>query len=72
MPNSKVGPQTEDLEGEQIRAPGDVEIMDAQFDKKNAEWGEQGRFMSDLDREKAEQRGALEEIKAASTRCKRG
>lgn len=65
MPNSKVGPQNEDLEGEQMRAPGEGEIMDAQFDKKNAGWGEQGSFTSDLDRQKAEQSGAREEIQAA-------
>ena len=65
MPGSKVGPQNEDLEGEQMRATGEGEIMDAQFDKKNAGWGEQGSFTSDLDRQKAEQKGAREEIKEA-------
>jgi len=65
MPGSRVGPQNEDLEGEQMRAPGEGEVMDAQFDKKNAGWGEQGSFTSDLDRQKAEQKGAREEVKAA-------
>jgi predicted N-acyltransferase len=65
MPNTKLGPQNEDLDGEQMRAPGEGEVMDAQFDKKNAGWGEQGSFTSDLDRQKAEQKGAREEVKAA-------
>jgi hypothetical protein len=63
MPNSKVGPQQGDLDGEQMRAPGEGEVMDAQFEKKNAGWGEQGSLTSDLDRQKAEQKGAREGIK---------
>jgi hypothetical protein len=65
MPGYRVGPQNEDLEGEQMRAPGEGDIMNAQFDKKNAGWGEQGSLTSDLDRQKAEQQGAREEVKAA-------
>jgi hypothetical protein len=65
MPNTKLGPQNEDLDGEQMRAPGEGEVMDAQFNKKNAGWGEQGSFTSDLDRQKAEQKGAREQLKAA-------
>ncbi|PBP26273.1 hypothetical protein BUE80_DR002796 [Diplocarpon rosae] len=65
LPGSKVGPQQEDLDGEQMRAPGEGEVMDAQFNKKNAGWGEEGSYTSDLDRQKAEQQGAREEIKAA-------
>jgi hypothetical protein len=65
MPGSKIGPQNEDLDGEQMRASGEGEVMDAQFNKKNAGWGEQGSMTSDLDRQKAEQKGAREEIKAA-------
>lgn len=65
MPNTKLGPQNEDLDGDQMRAPGEGEVMDAQFDKKNAGWGEQGSFTGDLDRQKAEQKGAREEVKAA-------
>jgi chromosome condensin MukBEF MukE localization factor len=57
LSGSKVGPQNEDLEGEQMRAEGEGEIMDAQFDKKNAGWGEQGSLTSDLDRQRAEQKG---------------
>ena len=68
MPNTKLGLQKEDLDGEQMRAPGEGEVMDAQFDKKNAGWGEQGSFTSDLDRLKAEQKDAREEVKAARQR----
>ncbi|TVY71287.1 hypothetical protein LSUE1_G004932 [Lachnellula suecica] len=64
LPGNKMGVQNEDLDGEQMRAPGEGEIMDAQFDKRNAGWGEQGSLTSDLDRQKAEQKGAREEIKA--------
>jgi hypothetical protein len=63
MPGSKVGPQQEDLDGEQMRAAGEGEVMDAQFNKKNAGWGEQGSLTSDLDRQKAEQQGARENVK---------
>jgi len=62
LPNSRVGPQNEDLEGEQMRAPGEGEVMAAQFDKKNAGWGEQDSLTSGLDRQKAEQKGAREDI----------
>jgi hypothetical protein len=48
-----------------MRAAGEGEIMDAQFDKKNAGWGEQGSLTSDLDRQKAEQKGTREELQAA-------
>lgn len=65
LPNSRVGPQQEDLDGDQMRAPGEGEVMQAQFDKKNAGWGEEGSFTNDLDRQKAEQKGAREDIKAA-------
>ena len=40
-------------------------MMDAQFDKNNAGWGEQGSLTSDLDRQKAEQQSARENIQAA-------
>jgi hypothetical protein len=65
MPGSKIGPQNEDIDGEQMRASGEGEVMDAQFNKKNAGWGEQESMTSDLDRQKAEQKGAREEIKTA-------
>ncbi|KAG0647975.1 hypothetical protein D0Z07_5682 [Hyphodiscus hymeniophilus] len=65
MPNSRVGPQQEDLDGEQMRAPGEGEIMDAQLNKKDAGWGEQGSLTSDLDRQKAEQKDAREDMKEA-------
>jgi hypothetical protein len=65
LSGSKIGPQNEDLEGEQMRASGEGEIMNAQFNKNNAGWGEQGSMTSDLDRQKAEQKDAREGIKAA-------
>ncbi|CAG8975528.1 hypothetical protein HYALB_00012243 [Hymenoscyphus albidus] len=64
LPNSRVGPQQEDLDGEQMRAPGEGEVMHAQFDKKNAGWGDQKSLTSNLEAQKAEQKGAREEIKA--------
>ncbi|KAL3417516.1 hypothetical protein PVAG01_10526 [Phlyctema vagabunda] len=60
---SKVGPQKEDLDGEQMAVYGEGKVMDAQLDKKNAGWGEEGSYTSDLDRQKAEQKGARDEIK---------
>lgn len=48
-----------------MRAPGEGEVMDAQFDKKNAGWGGQANLTSDLDGQKAEQKSAREDIKAA-------
>ena len=64
LPGSKVGPQQEDLDGEQMRAPGEGDVMNAQFDKENAGWGEQDSLTSDLDRQKAEQKEARDAIKA--------
>ncbi len=64
VPGSKVGPQQEDLEGEQMRMAGEGQVMDAQFNKQNAGWGEQASLTSDLDRKKAEQQGAREDIQA--------
>jgi hypothetical protein len=64
LPGSRIGPQREDLDGEQMRAPGEGEVMDAQLNKKNAGWGEQDSLASDLDRKKAEQKSAREDIKA--------
>ncbi|KAE8445920.1 hypothetical protein EG329_012699 [Mollisiaceae sp. DMI_Dod_QoI] len=65
MPGSKIGPQNEDLGGEQMRAAGEGDVMDAQFNKKDAGWGEQGSLTSDIDRQKAEQQKAREGIQAA-------
>lgn len=65
LPGSKVGVQNEDLEGAQMRAPGEGEVMNAQLDKKNAGWGEQDSLTSDLDRMKKEQAGQREQVKAA-------
>jgi hypothetical protein len=64
LPGSRVGPQQEDLEGEQMRMAGDGQVMDAQFNKKDAGWGEQDSLTSDLDRKKAEQQGARKEVQA--------
>ncbi|KAB8292420.1 hypothetical protein EYC80_008148 [Monilinia laxa] len=64
LPSSKVGPQQEDLDGEQMRASGEGEVIGAQFDKKNAGWGEEGSYTSDLDRKKADQKEAREKIKS--------
>ncbi|RDW84284.1 hypothetical protein BP6252_01874 [Coleophoma cylindrospora] len=63
LSSSKIGPQKEDLEGEQMRAAGEGDVMQAQFDKKDAGWGEEGSYTSDLDRQKAEQESAREQIK---------
>jgi hypothetical protein len=63
MPNSKVGPQQEDLDGEQMRPPGEGEVMDSQLNKNNAGWGEQPSLTSDLDRQKAKQKDARDEVK---------
>lgn len=65
LSSSKIGPQNEDLEGEQMRAPGEGDVMNAQFNKKNAGWGEQNSLTSDLDRKKAEQTEAREETKSS-------
>ncbi|CAD6453099.1 5cf29832-387b-4e8b-ad6c-037fc21a3452 [Sclerotinia trifoliorum] len=64
LPGSKYGPRQEDLDGEQMRMSGEGEVMAAQFDKKNAGWGEEGSYTSDLDRQKAEQKEAREKIKS--------
>jgi hypothetical protein len=48
-----------------MRAAGGGDIMDAQFNKKDACWGEQGSLTSDLDKQKAERKKAREGIQAA-------
>lgn len=58
-----MGVQNEDLDGEQMAAPGEGKVMDAQLDKKNAGWGEQDSLTGDLDRKKEEQREAREGVK---------
>lgn len=47
-----------------MRMAGEGQVMDAQFNKQNAGWGEQASLTSDLDRKKAEQQGAREDIQA--------
>lgn len=46
-----------------MRAPGEGDVMAAQLDKKNAGWGEQDSMTDGLDRMKAEQKSARDEIK---------
>jgi hypothetical protein len=62
MPGSKVGPQQEDLDGEQMSAPGEGKVMEAQFNKQGQ--GEEPSLTSDLDRKKAEQQSERDAIKA--------
>jgi hypothetical protein len=64
MPRTRVGPQNEDLEGVKMAPPGDGKVMDAQFSKKNAGWGEEGSLTSHLERQKAEQQDAREQIRS--------
>ncbi|KAI9806697.1 MAG: hypothetical protein M1825_006154 [Sarcosagium campestre] len=54
-------PQDE-LDGEQMRAPGEGDVMRAQFRKTGQ--GEEKGLLSDLDRKKAEQAEARERVKA--------
>jgi len=63
LTGSKYGVQQENLDGEQMRAPGEGEVMDAQLNKDQAGWGEEESLTSDLDRKKQEQKGAREDIK---------
>ena len=56
------GEVTSELDGEQMRAPGEGDVMQRQFEKGG--FGEQEDLASDLDRKKAEQAGAREEIKS--------
>jgi hypothetical protein len=63
LSGSKYGPQNEDLEGDQMTMLAEGDIMNAQVNKKKAGWGEEDSLTSDLDRKKAEQQGAREEIK---------
>jgi len=64
LPTVKIGPQKEDLEGEHMRPAGEGDVMNAQFDKSNAGWGEEHSLTSDLDRQKKEQQGARKEVEA--------
>jgi len=65
LPNNKLGAQKEDLEGEQMRAAGEGDVMNAQFEKKNAGWGEEASMTSDLDRKKEEQKQKRDQIKSS-------
>lgn len=64
MPAPNIGPSSDNLDGEQMTVLAEGAVMDAQKNKKNAGWGEQDSLTSDLDRKKAEQQGAREEIQA--------
>ena len=57
-----MGPGASDLDGEQMRAPGEGDIYKQQFNKSG--FGEQEDLAGDLDRKKAEQAGAREEKKS--------
>lgn len=46
-----------------MRAAGEGDVMNAQFGKKNAGWGEEASMTSDLDRKKAEQSEDREKVK---------
>ena len=52
--------EADDLDGEQMRAPGEGEVMAAQWNKTGM--GEQKSLTSDLDRMKAEQSGQRSEV----------
>ncbi|MCJ1378371.1 hypothetical protein MMC17_001469 [Xylographa soralifera] len=57
-----IGPGASNLDGEQMRAPGEGDIYHQQFGKSG--FGEQDDLAGDLDRKKAEQAGAREEVKS--------
>jgi len=62
LTGSKYGVQQENLEGDQMSAPGEGDVMDAQLNKDQAGWGEEESLTSDLDRKKKEQQGAREDV----------
>lgn len=62
MPRVRIGPQTDDLEGEKLAEPGNGRVMAAQLDKQHAGWGEEKSLTSELERQKEEQREARERI----------
>jgi len=47
-----------------MRAAGEGDVMNAQFEKKNAGWGEEASMTSGLDKKKSEQEQKREEIKS--------
>ncbi|MCJ1388040.1 hypothetical protein MMC18_000884 [Xylographa bjoerkii] len=57
-----MGPGASNLDGEQMRAPGEGDVYKQQFSKSG--FGEQEDLAGDLDRKKGEQAGAREEIKS--------
>lgn len=62
MPGTRIGPQNEDLEGEQMATFAEGKVMGAQLDKKGAGWGEQDSLTSNLDRQKREQQEARKSV----------
>jgi len=57
-----VGPGASNLDGEQMRAPGEGDVYKKQFSKSG--FGEQEDLAGDLDRKKAEQADARAEIES--------
>jgi hypothetical protein len=66
----KMGEAASDLDGEQMRAPGEGDVYRQQFKKTG--FGEQEDLVSDLDKKKAEQAGARKEMKEARVSGTRG
>jgi len=62
MPRVRIGPQSEDLEGEKLAPPDNGKVMAAQLEKKHAGWGEEKSLTGKLERQKAEQQEARERI----------
>ncbi|KAI9802510.1 MAG: hypothetical protein M1833_001582 [Piccolia ochrophora] len=54
----------DELDGEQMRAPGEGDVMRAQQNKGNMGMGEQESLTADLDRKKEEQQGKRESVQA--------
>lgn len=63
MPNLRIDPQNEDLEGEKMAPPGNGKVMAAQLNKSNAGWGQEISFTKELERQKTEQREAREKVR---------
>ena len=63
MPNLRIGPQNEDLEGEKMAPPGNGNVMAAQLNKSNAGWGQEISLTKELERQKTEQREAREKVR---------
>ncbi|KFY86898.1 hypothetical protein V500_07318 [Pseudogymnoascus sp. VKM F-4518 (FW-2643)] len=55
LPTCRIGPQQEDLDGEQMADPGEGKVMDEQLEKKHAGWVGEDSLTAELDRKKREQ-----------------